>query len=204
MRGYSLGVQTVSRTDEVQVARMSLEDWIALEEDAPGEFIDGWLVEEEMASSLHEVIVVWLSMRLGGWVFPRGGLATSSNARLVLAPALGRKPDLMVFFQEHRPDLGDAAVRIPPDIAVEVVSSSARDQRRDRIAKYSEYAVFGVRYYWLLDPVLRTLEIFELAADGRYRRVLAESEGELDVPGCEGLKLNLSELWNIVDRQIAT
>ncbi len=204
MRGYSLDVQIDSRTEEVQVSRMSLEDWIALDRDEPGELVDGWLVEEEMGSSLHELIVAWLTVRLGGWAFAHRGLAMSSNARLVLAPALGRKPDLMVFFPERRPDLSDSAVRIPPNVAVEVVSASARDQRRDRITKYSEYAAFGVRYYWLLDPALRTLEIFELAADGRYRRVLASSEGEFEVPGCEGLRLNLSELWQIADRQVPT
>ncbi len=183
---------------------MSLDEWVALERDVPGEFVDGWLVEEEMASSLHEVIVAWLIMRLGAWIFPRGGLATSSNARLVLDPGLGRKPDLMVFFPGHLPAFNEAAVRIPPDLAVEVVSPSARDQRRDRVTKYSEYAAFGVRWYWLLDPELRTLEIFELAADTGYRRALAVSHGRFEVPGCEGLELDLSELWAIADRQTPT
>jgi Uma2 family endonuclease len=49
-------------------------------------------------------------------------------------------------------------VTIPPDIAVEVVSPSSADQRHDRITKLAEYAGFGVRFYWMLDPSARTFK----------------------------------------------
>ncbi len=58
-----------------------------------------------------------------------------------------------------------------------------------------------MRWYWLLDPSARTLEIVELGADGRYVHALDAEGGRLDaVPGCEGLVLDLDELWAEIDR----
>jgi predicted HTH domain antitoxin len=59
----------------------------------------------------------------------------------------------------------------------------------------------SARFYWLIDPDDRTLEIFELQADAHYLRVRAASEGTIDVPACEGLRLDLDALWAHVDHR---
>ena len=61
-------------------------------------------------------------------------------------------------------------------------------------------AAFGVRWYWLIDPVKRTLEVLELGADLRYVRALAAADGRVTPPGCEGLVLDLDDLWREIDR----
>lgn len=199
-RCYLEGVETVPRTDELRIRQLTFDEWLGLPDEDEGEWVDGWLVEEEVGSGQHGLAVGWLTARLGAWAFPRGGAVFGSDVKLAIGEGRGRKPDLSVFLS-YRQLLGDdRALRHPPDIVVEVVSPAPRDQRRDRIAKFAEYASFGARYYWILDPQARTLEIFERTPEGRYLRAAAASEGTVDVPGCEGLVIELSVLWTELDR----
>jgi len=72
--------------------------------------------------------------------------------------------------------------------------------RRDRIEKMSDYAEFKIRFYWLIDPVARLLEIYALEEGGLYRRALGASAGKVEsVPGCPSLTLDLDELWSELD-----
>ena len=180
---------------------MSFAEWVDLPEDEPGEFVGGQLVEEELPDAIHEVIVVWVIRVLGGWLIPRGGLVLGSEAKFAVSAPRGRKPDTSAYLPGSRKPPRRGAISIPPDIMVEVVSPTPRDARRDRVEKIQEYAAFGVRWYWIVDPQERTLEIFELGADGRYVHALAVADGVVErVPGGEGLTLDLDALWSEVER----
>jgi Uma2 family endonuclease len=183
-----------------EAAAMTLAEWAELSEDEPGELVDGRLVEDEHVGYLHEVVVAWLIHVLRSWLLVRGGVVGASDARFGVSRTRGRKPDLSVYFAGRRPP-AHGLVTLPPDIMIEVVSPRPSDARRDRIEKMAEYGAFGVRYYWIVDPNVRTFEIFELGADGRYTRALGAAEGAISmVPGCEGLSLDLDGLWAETER----
>lgn len=192
---------SISHASEMAPVEMTLAEWAALPEDEPGELVDGILVEEEVTDLYHETFVAWFVRIIGAWVDDRGGIAFGSEGKFAVAPRRGRKPDVTVYLPGSKKPPARGVVRTPPDVAIEVVSPTPRDGRRDRVEKFSEYALFGVRWYWILDPALRTLEIYELGADGRYTRALGESEGRIEsVPGCEGLVLDLDAMWSKLDR----
>jgi Uma2 family endonuclease len=181
-------------------AELSLDEWFALPEDEPGELVDGHLEEEEVSDYLHELLVMLLGRVLVDWIVPQGGLVAGSDAKFAVGSRRGRKPDLTVYLPGSRRPPARGLVRVPPDIAVEIVSPTPRDGRRDRVEKLADYAAFGVAWYWLLDPQLRSFEILELDAQGRYLHVLGASTGKLDkIPGCEGLTLDLDALWAAID-----
>ncbi len=180
---------------------MSLEVWADLDEDEPGELIDGELVEEEMPTWLHEIIVSRLHRILGNWLDERGGAIAGSEVKLAISEDRGRKPDLVVYLPgQKRPPLRACLIKVPPGIVVEVVSPTPRDARRDRVEKVDDYAMAGVRFYWIVDPGIRSLEVWELNDTSRYVRALGATGGTLtDIPGCEGLSLDLDALWAEID-----
>jgi len=180
---------------------LSLDEWFGLPEDQPGELVNGRIEEEEEPDYLHELLVAFLGQILGNWICPQGGLVAGSNAKFAIGTDRGRKPDLTVYLPGSRRPPARGLIRVPPDIAIEVVSPTPRDGRRDRVEKMADYAAFGVAWYWLLDPQLRSLEILQLDSQGRYVHVLGASAGKLEqVPGCEGLMLDLDAFWTTVDR----
>lgn len=174
-------------------------EWGDLDEDVEGELVDGVLVEEEMAGWEHERVVAWLVRVIGNWAEDHGAQIGGSEAKLGIRKNRGRMPDLAVYLRGERSPPRRGVIRVPPSIVVEVVTPTPRDQRRDRVEKVSDYAEFGVRWYWLVDPEARTLEILELGPDGRYIHALGATDGVVEAPSCPGLVLHLSALWKKLD-----
>ena len=81
---------------------VTIEQWANLDEDDPGEFIDGRLEEEEMPSVLHEAVALWLARLLGAWLGPRGGMAFGAELKLIVAKGRGRKADASAYFPGRR------------------------------------------------------------------------------------------------------
>ncbi len=178
---------------------MTLAAWADLDEDAPGELVDGRLVEDEEAGAEHDIVGAWLIWNLRSWLGSQGFVGTS-DTRFGVSRSRGRKPDAYVYLPGRKPPRR-GLVTVPPDIMIEVVSPRPTDARRDRVERMREYAAFGVRYYWIVDPAIRTFEILELGADGRYTLAVSVAEGKVEqVPGCEGLVIDVDALWSEVDR----
>lgn len=194
----------MSRSTARTTAELTLEEWGELPEDEPGELVDGRLEEEEMPTRVHEAVVAYLMYALMTWGRPRGARVYGSELKLAIAPRRGRKPDVNVFLSGSPRSAGDASLqRRPPDLVVEVVSPALADTRRDRIDKPDDYAAFGVRYYWIVDPQLRSIEVLERGSDGRYVRALSARKGAVTPPGLAELSLDLDQLWREVDEELA-
>jgi Uma2 family endonuclease len=70
-------------------------------------------------------------------------------------------PDIAGWRRERMPEMpGTAYVALPPDWVCEIISPSI--ERYDRGEKRDVYARHGLKHLWLLDPVQKVLETFEL------------------------------------------
>jgi Uma2 family endonuclease len=56
-----------------------------------------------------------------------------------------------------------------------------------------------VRWYWIVDPERRSVEIHQLTVDHQFELVIQTSSDPIDVPGCPGLALDPQLLWKRID-----
>jgi Uma2 family endonuclease len=174
---------------------LTLEQWAAMDEDEPGELVDEQVVEEEEPTLLHEAVVSWLIEVLRRWARPRRGWVFGSEHKLAVSARRGRKADVSMYAPGVSLCGREALSRIPPTVIVEVISRQPQDVRRDRMEKVVEYARFGVRWYWLVDPNAQLFEIWELGPTGHYVQMDPASTGNVKVAGLDGLELDLDALW---------
>ena len=129
----------------------------------------------------------------GGWIIldePELHFPDPKAAGKVVAVA----PDLAGWRRERMPALPQTAhFELAPDWVCEVLSPST--ERYDRDVKLPVYAREGVRHAWLVDPIERTLEVYELTR-GRWE-LRAEHVGEELVRAVpfDAIELELAALW---------
>lgn len=153
-----------------------------------------------MPDAVHELAVTWLIALLRTWLGTRG-FVFGSEVKLALSPETGRKADVSVYLSDRPAPPRRGPLKAPPNVLIEVVTPTPRDERRDRVEKMAEYAAFGVRWYWIVDPALGSFEIFSLESDGRYKNAATATSGAIDpVPGCDGLRIDVDALWSELAR----
>lgn len=103
------------------------------------------------------------------------------------------QPDVIYIAKERLDIVHDGFVYGVPDLVVEILSDSTG--RRDKTIKKTVYERFGVKEYWLADPVYRTLDQFVLR-DGRYMLEATLSEGDtLASPTIPCLTIDLDKIF---------
>ncbi len=103
-------------------------------------------------------------------------------------------PDIAGWKKDRLPKLPEEAYfELVPDWVCEILSPSTA--KYDRISKSRAYAKNGVPYYWIVDPLNRTLEV--LVLDGTSYRLEAGFEGNdrISAPPFEAMKFDLGDLW---------
>ena len=107
-----------------------------------------------------------------------GGLVLGSPIDIVLSRHNVVQPDV-VFIRHDRRQLINMmkAIRVPPDLVVEVLSR--KTEMRDRNRKAELFARFGIPEYWIIDPVKNKIEVYRnvgktFVLDGAYGETAVE------------------------------
>jgi Uma2 family endonuclease len=109
------------------------------------------------------------------------------------------QPDVIFICDENMGIIRDGFVFGVPDLLVEILSDSTG--RRDKTIKKALYERYGVKEYWLADPIYRTIDQFVLE-NGGYRLTATLTEADqLKSPIIPCLNIDLSVIFPEDSRQ---
>jgi len=173
------------------------QDIIDLPENIVGEIINGQLETHPRPATKHAVASSSIGAELvslfqkgrggprGWWVIDEPECHLNSQVLV---------PDLADWCKQKMPKLPETAwFEAVPDWVCEVLSSSTA--RLDRIVKMPLYAQLGVVHLWLIDPILQTLEAYQLH-DSHWLLIgtFANDQAVSIAPFAEHT-FSLSDLW---------
>ena len=174
--------------------RMSEEEFVVwCDGSIPAEWVDGCVVVKEPVSDDHDDLQWWLRNLLQFYVAAKG-LGTVRGPQFVArlaVPRSRREPDILFVGRERTGAFRKTHLEGPPDLAMEIVSPES--ETRDRHDKFREYAVAGVREYWIVDPMLRTVEAW--AHDGTGYTPIPERNDRLESRVVPGWYVRPAWLW---------
>jgi len=146
-----------------------------IHEDQKADLIKGVMYMQSPPSTLHELIFGFLFHLLDIFVREKElGIVLGSRAAARLGDHDGPEPDIMFVAEDRQHIVQAAYVDGAPDLIVEITSPSTA--HIDRGKKKKQYAEFGVREYWLIDPNKQTAE-FLINRNGAWESLPITAEG---------------------------
>ncbi len=175
-----------------------LEKWMELPDTVIGELIAGELHVSPRPAPKHARASTKIAGSLdgpfdsgkngpGGWIIlfePEVHLETS-----ILVP------DIAGWRRERMPQIPDEAFfSTVPDWACEVLSPSTAGI--DRAKKMPLYVHLGVKWFWLVDPVEKTLEVYENSQSRWVLHHTYVNDEKVRAVPFDAIELELSSLWS--------
>ncbi|MEK3889382.1 Uma2 family endonuclease [Bacillus sp. FSL K6-3431] len=101
-------------------------------------------------------------------------------------------PDLLVIC--NKSGLSDNKFSGAPDLIIEILSPS--NQSHDLVYKLNLYMQAGVKEYWIVNPMLHIIQVYQLDPNGQYQQVDALKEtGIITSTILNGFQVNLDEIF---------
>lgn len=148
------------------------------------EIVDGELFVTTAPHWRHQTTCGNICFELESWSRAKGLGRATINPGIIFTDADNVIPDVAWASNERLAILLDEAGHLTgaPELVVEVLSSGAEQERRDREAKLKLYSLRGVQEYWIADWRLEKVEIYRRENAALVLVATLTTENELNSP----------------------
>lgn len=175
--------------------KMTADEYLQLPDDGHRyELIEGVLYMVPSPLRIHQKVSLRLTLLLDDFV-EEHHLGELYNAPLDVHLSLADiyQPDIIFVSAANAAILQDW-IRGAPDLVVEILSPGTA--QRDLGSKKKNYARYGVKEYWVVDPYEQRFEFYILEKDAF---VMAKPEGDLyRSPVVKGFELDIDHFWRLI------
>ena len=170
----------------------TINDIYALPEGQRAELIDGQIYDMAPPSPMHQELVMELSATLRDYIKKNGGPCKVYPAPFAVFLNEDDRtyvdPDISVICDSSKVD--NRGYQGAPDFIIEIVSPSS--QRMDYLTKLFKYRTAGVREYWIVNPLQRTVQVYSF--EGTEDSTQYSFDDEITVTIYGDLKICVADL----------
>ncbi len=173
---------------------MTYEEYARLPEGAPYQLIGGELVMSPSPVPYHQKILRDMGFEIYRFVREKGlGEVFFAPIDVYLKETETYQPDIIFISKDRLEIIGQKKIEGAPDLVVEILSEATAYY--DLRHKKKVYERAGVREYWIVDPMEKSIEVYENQTGGFKLKERAEGKGRVSSTVLEGFSLDLEGVF---------
>ena len=160
------------------------------------ELFEGELSVAKAPSLTHQQLVVRIGTILTNYldINPLGRVW--SGPGVIFDEYNSAIPDLVYIAKDRIPQIASGIHVVgAPDLAIEIMSPGSENVRRDQIVKRQTYARFGVKEYWVVEPIVEVVDIARLQENVLTSVGVFRNADEIKSPLLPGLKIVVKDVF---------
>lgn len=177
----------------VKEKKLSINYYKLLPEGAPYQLIEGELIMTPAPNPRHQIISANLFKKLFHFIDGlRLGIVLYSPIDVYLDDENALQPDMIFISNEKKEIIKNDGIYGAPDMVIEILSPATAHY--DLRGKFRVYERSGVKEYWIVDPEIKSIEVY-VGENGRFSLTgKAEAEGRIESSVLKGLRLAVNDV----------
>ncbi|MCR2821304.1 Uma2 family endonuclease [Lederbergia panacisoli] len=183
-----------------QKNKVTLNEYLQIRENTEEllEYIDGFIYMSPSPSIRHQRISRELLVKLDHFLkgTPCEIISAPMDVELKSEKIDGIKiviPDLVIICDKR--GFTESRYVGVPSLIIEILSPS--NQSHDLITKFNIYMKYGVREYWIVNPMLQSITVYELNDEDMYEQYDVKTDiGKVHSGFLDGFSVELKEIFS--------